>query len=195
MSTEMFFSLSTFNFLFNKNRNKNFEFFFVFKNMDWQNICTHFASTGVDISGGSNSRKHLISPNQHRLSLFLYCILGSESFGSINSSFHKTFEVGDKKIHNFNKKKEQDLIIDFAKTQDILKSRLLSDSPITDEFKSSYLNYINNNNTSTDLNNINDNYSDTDSISLNDNEEQNSQFNNNNNNSPIHNNPSNFKEG
>lgn len=109
--------------------------------------------------------------------------------------------MGDKKIHNFNSKYYevltvvvQDEIIDFARTQVILKLRLLADSPIKEVLT------FNNDNTSTDMINISNNYSDTDSISSLDKntatqEEQNSQLNKNNHSPIIINKPSNIREG
>jgi hypothetical protein len=89
----------------------------------------------VDISGGSNKKKYLLSPNQFRLSQFLSCLQASSAVLTVSESFHKDIEnpeEGDNKDINYSKKKQQEKIINFAQTQDFLKSRLLSDH--TEEF-------------------------------------------------------------
>lgn len=39
-------------------------------------ICLNFATMGIGILGGSNTKKHLLSPLQFRLSQFLMCSHG-----------------------------------------------------------------------------------------------------------------------
>jgi len=130
INTDSFFTLKSFEFFFNKNKDKNFEFAFAFQNLHWVDICSRFISTGIDISGGSNTKKHLISPVQHRLSLFLMCIFGSKSTSFVNESFHRDFKESDKKGSDYSTKERQNLIIDLARANEILKSRLLAECPI-----------------------------------------------------------------
>jgi len=130
INANTFFSLKSFEFFFNKNKDKNFEFVFAFQNITWDEICTGFINTGIDISGGSNTKKHLISPVQHRLSLFLMCFFGTKSSSFVNESFHRDFKESDKKLTDYSTKKRQGLIIDLARANEILKSRLLAEGPI-----------------------------------------------------------------
>lgn len=130
INTDTFFSLKSFDFFFNRNKEKSFEFVFAFQNLPWNEICARFIGTGIDISGGSNTKKHLISPVQHRLSLFLMCIFGSKSTSFINESFHRDFKESEKKGFDNSTKQEQNLIIDFARANEILKSRILAEGPI-----------------------------------------------------------------
>jgi hypothetical protein len=123
INIESFFSYSSFEYYFNLNKNKKKLRMYIclskIKLLLRKDICNHFASTGVDISGGSNSKKHLISLLQHRLSLFLLCAFGSESYGIVNGSFHKPYQDGDKKTNDYSTKSNQNLIIDFARANEI----------------------------------------------------------------------------
>jgi hypothetical protein len=100
----------------------------------------------VDISGGSNRKKYLLSPNQFRLSQFLTCLHASSAPSTVNASFHKDngnyFASDDKQI-NYSTKKQQEKIIDFTRSQEYLKARLLSDH--TEEFNGikEYFNKLN----------------------------------------------------
>jgi len=85
----------------------------------------------VDISGGSNSKKYLLSPHQFRLSQFLLCLQGTTAVVSVSDSFHKDYkdyEKGDDKTFDYSPKKTQESIIDFTRTHDYLKTRILSDN-------------------------------------------------------------------
>ena len=125
-----FFSLKSFEFFFNKNKEKNFEYVFAFQNINWDDVCASFISAGIDISGGSNTKKHLISPIQHRLSLFLMCFFGTKSSFFVSESFHREFKASDKKLIDYSTKKSQDLVIDLARANEIFKSRILAENPI-----------------------------------------------------------------
>lgn len=130
INANTFFSLKSFDLFFNKNKDKSFEFVFAFQNLPWNEICTNFISTGIDISGGSNTKKHLISSVQHRLSLFLMCFFGTKSSSFVNQSFHRELNENDKKLIDYSTKQRQDFIIDLSRANEILKSRILAEGPI-----------------------------------------------------------------
>jgi hypothetical protein len=130
INANSFFSLKGFELFFNKNKDKNFELVLAFQNIPWDEICVRFISTGIDLSGGSNTKKHLISPVQHRLSLFLMCFFGTKSSSFVNESFHRNFQESDKKLTDYSTKQRQDFVIDLARANEILKSRLLAEGPI-----------------------------------------------------------------
>lgn len=156
LSKEIFFSLSFFEFLFDKEKKNSFEYIFVFKNISWKEICARFAAASIDISSGSNNKKHLLSPLQLKLSLFLACFYnGAQSSMDIVNSFHREFNEMDKKEMDYSTKSAQNQIIDFAKSNEIFKSRVLA------TYKNSN-NEINENNL---LNDENENKSSTLSIS------------------------------
>jgi hypothetical protein len=117
-NTEEFFCKSNLEYFFEKKKETNFETFFAFKNLHWGTICTYFIANGIQISGGSNSKKHLISPLQHRLSLFLICAFGSESYAIINDSFHKPYQEESKKNFDSSTKFTKNIVIDFARANE-----------------------------------------------------------------------------
>src|SRR6202012_2077373 len=138
ITPQHFFTLDTFNLFFGKEKEKNFECYYIFKDISYHNICTLFASTGIILSGGSNSKKHQLSPLQHRLSMFLICSYPKESYSLINESFHRPIDPQDKKIVDLPKvsdKKVQNVVMDFAKSKDIVMERLLSLSTFKPGFK------------------------------------------------------------
>lgn len=55
----------------NKNINHSI---FLFRNLDYREIVTNLALFKVIISGGSNSKKHILSPIQLRLARFIIAI-------------------------------------------------------------------------------------------------------------------------
>jgi hypothetical protein len=92
-----------------------------------------FFTVGIDISGGSNSKKHLLSPLQHRLSLLLTCIYGSESSSIIKSSFHSHNSLNfyqSKKMHNYKEKGLEEKVFDFIKSSESLKNKINQTSDI-----------------------------------------------------------------
>nr|QWO71393.1 RNA polymerase [Termitomyces bulborhizus] len=99
-----FFSDKCFQFFLKENKEKNYEVFLVFKNISWNTICANFAKKDLDISGGSTNKRHLLSPIQYKLSIFLYLIKGNFSSQTVRSSFHKKREEGDKKRMDYNSK-------------------------------------------------------------------------------------------
>jgi len=116
-----------------------------------ENLCPFFyyRSGSSKISGGSNTKKYLLSPLQHRLSQFLICVFGAESSSEIITSFHKPINVEDKKDIDYSTKVNQDRIINFAKSNEILKSRLLDENSLPEDFlKDEILNTQNNSNLS-----------------------------------------------
>jgi len=129
INTHKFFSYDGLEYFFSDNRSDNFEVVYVFHNINWKDICVLFATSGIDISGGSNSKKHLLSPHQYRLAQFLLCLEGSSASAVVSNSFHKSRTIKDKKWGDYSTKTNQQFIIDFAKTNEALKAQLLNNEP------------------------------------------------------------------
>lgn len=132
ITSRRFFSLSTFDYLFEENKEKSYEYIFMFEDTNWKNICVSFLTCGIDISGGSNNKKHLLSPLQFKLSLFLICLYGgSQASNVVKKDFHRVFTSEDKKIYSSTPKYAQGLLIDFIKSTENFKSRILADALYT----------------------------------------------------------------
>jgi hypothetical protein len=83
---ELFFSTGNIEKVLIKNKNIN-QFIFLFKNRDYGDIVANLALFNIIISGGSNTKNHILSPIQLRLARFLIAILpltGSD----VANSFH-----------------------------------------------------------------------------------------------------------
>jgi hypothetical protein len=80
---------------------------FIFENLSWAEIVLLFRLNNLNISGGSNTLRHILSPVQLRLAQFITCIEGMNS-SKIVESFHlsknKSKQVGinlsSKEINN-----------------------------------------------------------------------------------------------
>ena len=83
---KLFFNENTIREVFFKNKNVH-QFIFIFKNKDYHRIVTNFAFLHIICSGGSNTKKHMLSPIQLRLARFLIAFL-SVSRKSVSQSFH-----------------------------------------------------------------------------------------------------------
>lgn len=119
-----FFSLENLDRLFSNKKGENYNTIYYIHNKNWSEVCMYFISACIDISGGSNNKKHLLSIHQFRLSQFLMCIYGNETSSLINQSFHS--EIKHKKGLAIDKKKDQKVIIDFLESNDEFRSRLLA---------------------------------------------------------------------
>lgn len=114
VSLKYFFSNDGLGQYFLYSKNDNFEVVFCIKGLDWASICGRFALLFIDISGGSNTKKHMLSPHQFRLSQFLICFYGNDVPSIINESFHRQKTENDKKNLNLSYKKIQNSIIDLV---------------------------------------------------------------------------------
>lgn len=85
----------------------------------------------IDISGGSNNKKHMLSPHQYRLSQFLTCLYGNKSSSKINESFHST--IKHTKGLTYSSKFMQNSIINFAESSELLKARLFQSKSVLDK--------------------------------------------------------------
>lgn len=120
----------------------------------------------IDISGGSNNKKHMLSPHQYRLSQFLTCLYRNEAPSKINESFHRT--IKDKKSLQYSTKSIQNDIINFAESNEILKTRLFSSKSVLDKsILEAQANSSLNNNTSNNDKTILADTKDTSPLSLN----------------------------
>jgi hypothetical protein len=84
------------------------DFIFRFEGHTWTDIVARFRLNNIIISGGSNTKKHILSPVQFRLSQFLLCYYGPY-FGGVSNSFsyigsdpysRPKFDFTDKKVKN-----------------------------------------------------------------------------------------------
>jgi hypothetical protein len=95
----------------------------MFEKLDYKMIISNFAIFNIMVSGGSNSKKHILSPVQLKLARFILAI--SDSSGSdVADSFH------------FNATNTKTIDCTNKKTKIIL-------SKLTDEFKLDYMNNYN----------------------------------------------------
>ena len=108
---------------------RNLEIIYIIENLTWKNVCANFASIYIDISGGSNNKKHLLSSQQFRLSLLSYCLLGHSVYSNIVSSFHNPNPMDNKEI-NYNTNEVINFLIDFK-----AKQRKNNNNKVTDEKK------------------------------------------------------------
>lgn len=127
-----FFTTHSFRMLFDHNKDKSYEYIFIVKGYTWKEITFNFSVCGIDISGGSNNKKHILSPLQFKLSLFLSCVYGgSQASIEVTKSFHRSFNENDKKEINYSLKSVQNKIIDFAQADEIFKARILGEDLYT----------------------------------------------------------------
>lgn len=129
-----FFNLDTLEFIFEDEKDKSFEHIFIFDTQNWRKICDLFARVFINISGGSNSKKHKLSPINHRLSLFLICLYGgANSSNEVNKSFHANLGKDGKKVNDFTIKNNQNIIINFIKSNEEIKKIILAASPLREQ--------------------------------------------------------------
>lgn len=83
----------------------------------------------IDVSGGSNNKKYLLSPLQLRLSLFLSAVYGGSLASSeVKNSFHRERTLETVKGIDYSSKKRKKKIIDLIKSNEIFKDRILNES-------------------------------------------------------------------
>lgn len=83
---DLFFSTDNIEKVLIKNKNIN-QCIFIFKDRDYGQIVSNLALFNIIISGGSNTKKHILSPIQLRLARFLIAILPLTGSNVVNS-FH-----------------------------------------------------------------------------------------------------------
>jgi len=83
---ELFFSKEGIENILIKNKNIN-QYIFILKDVDYGTIVTRLALYNVILSGGSNTKKHILSPIQLRLARFLIPLL-SGGGSDVANSFH-----------------------------------------------------------------------------------------------------------
>ena len=84
--SESFFSTDIIEKILIKNK-KIHQFIFIFKDRDYRDIVSNLALFNIIISGGSNTKKHILSPIQLRLARFLIAFLPMTGSNVVNS-FH-----------------------------------------------------------------------------------------------------------
>ena len=83
---DLFFSTNIIEEILIKNKNIH-QFIFIFKDRDYRGIVANLALFNIIISGGSNTKKHILSPIQLRLARFLIAIYPITGKNVVNS-FH-----------------------------------------------------------------------------------------------------------
>jgi hypothetical protein len=121
--------------------NKNIsQFIFIFKDKDYRDIVSNLALFNIIISGGSNTKKHILSPIQLRLARFLIAFLPL-SGSTVANSFHSyrnnktpgfdfTSKEGNEVLSHFTDNKIEvtdtkstDSIVKPFNTKDLVKSK------------------------------------------------------------------------
>jgi len=93
---ELFFSKEGIEIILIENKNIN-QYIFIFKDVDYGTIVTRLALYNVILSGGSNTKKHILSPIQLRLARFLIALL-SGGGNDVANSFHSDRIKGRAKV-------------------------------------------------------------------------------------------------
>lgn len=75
----------------------------VYKGLLWSNIVYLFKANGINISGGSVSRRHKISPIEYRLSIFLYLSGLTSGTQTFKSTYEDKFFTNHKYDNRFYK--------------------------------------------------------------------------------------------
>lgn len=96
----------------NKNINHSI---FMFRNLDYREIVTNLALFNIIISGGSNSKKHILSPIQLRLARFIIAINNSNG-SEVANSFHFDRDTGKPQV-DWTKKENKSLVSKLTEEQ------------------------------------------------------------------------------
>jgi len=85
ISRKDFFTKKILNLLLLKNHDNSRFMIFHFENQTWANLLLNFRRLDIIVSGGSNTKRHIISPVQLRLAQFIVCLEGFSSSGVVES--------------------------------------------------------------------------------------------------------------
>jgi len=85
ISYKNFFKKETLDFLLLKNHNNSRFMIFHFETQTWSNLLLNFRRFDIIVSGGSNTKRHILSPIQLRLAQFIVCLEGISSSGVVES--------------------------------------------------------------------------------------------------------------
>lgn len=91
------------------------KFIFIFKNKDYRDIVYHLALYNIIVSGGSNTKKHILSPVQLRLARFLIALLPLTG-NNVTNSFH-TDRIDKTSGYDFTSKKGREILSHFTDTK------------------------------------------------------------------------------
>jgi hypothetical protein len=61
---------------------------FIFDNIQWSEVCLHFKTKNIIISGGSNTKKHILNPIEFKFSIYLRGL--GVTVDNVTNSFHNT---------------------------------------------------------------------------------------------------------
>jgi len=103
-TNQFFFSHEFLNYIFSLENTIKTQIIFGFLDLNWDLIVSQFRAVNIEVSGGSNSKKHLFSPNHLKLSQFLLCLLGDQTNEEVVESFHNTSKIHLSKYINYDHK-------------------------------------------------------------------------------------------
>ena len=130
-----FFSIEYMNELYDLDKNSHSNIIFGFFVDSWAEIVASFMSVDIEVSGGSNSKKHMFSPNHLRMSQFLYCLLGNSTTEVVNYSFHNSPKsITNKKI-NYEEKRILSYINNYVKKKPFVNK---DNKDAVDKFKENF---------------------------------------------------------
>ena len=128
-----FFTLDNMEYLFEDNKKDALLYTFIFESDNWTEISEWFSILSIIISGGSNTKKHKLSPLHHRLSQFLICLYGGRcSLNEVNKSFNLNLKNPKilKRV-DISPRKVQNEIIDFVRSNEMFKSLILNENSVS----------------------------------------------------------------
>jgi len=105
--SESFFSADIIEEILIKNK-KIHQFIFIFKDRDYRDIVSNLALFNIIVSGGSNTKKHILSPIQLRLARFLIAFLPMTG-GTVVNSFHPN-RIGKSSGYDWTTKEAKEVI-------------------------------------------------------------------------------------
>jgi hypothetical protein len=123
ISHKEFFTKEALNLLLLKNHNNSRFMIFHFENQTWANLLLNFRRFDIIVSGGSNTKRHILSPIQLRLAQFIVCLEGISSSGVVES-FKLDLKSSTRMGIDLTKKEIKDsmpLIEDFKTVEDLNK--------------------------------------------------------------------------
>jgi hypothetical protein len=87
-TTHLFFGKKSIEESILKNKNLH-NCIFIFENLSYRQVVNHLAMLDLIVSGGSNSKKHILSPIQMRLARFIIGVTQPEQIANnVSNSFH-----------------------------------------------------------------------------------------------------------
>jgi hypothetical protein len=115
ITSESFFTTNNIQNILIENKNIH-QCIFIFKDRDYGDIARNLSLFNIIVSGGSNTKKHILSPIQLRLARFLIAFLPLTGSDVVNS-FH-SYRVGQKVGYDMTTKEVKKEIEEFIRIKD-----------------------------------------------------------------------------